>query len=96
MIKLSLSNNIKIIGYGATIQMNKAEYAVLNGEWRHGISLLSCINIEIYGLYLNESGGDGIYISGRCRLGEYSFKGPMVRQSIQARNLNNLREKPCG
>lgn len=58
------ANNIKIIGYGATFKMQKAEYITLNNsEQRHCIRLTSCSNIEIYGLKLMDSGGDGIIIS---------------------------------
>ena len=58
------ANNIKIIGYGATFKMQKAEYVALsNSEQRHCIRLTSCSNIEIYGLKLMDSGGDGIIIS---------------------------------
>ncbi len=58
------ANNIKIIGYGATFKMQKSEYIALNNsEHRHCIQLTSCSNIEIYGLKLMDSGGDGIIIS---------------------------------
>ena len=47
MLRIVDKNNINIIGYGATIQMNKAEYVALaDSEFRHGILLsLSLIHI---------------------------------------------------
>lgn len=64
LLMLYEANNIKIIGYGATFKMQKAEYITLNNsEQRHCIRLTSCNNIEIYGLKLMDSGGDGIIIS---------------------------------
>ncbi len=59
-------SNVSLIGYGATIQMNKQEYIDLNdgSEWRHNISLNGCNNFNISGLELLDSGGDGIEISG--------------------------------
>jgi hypothetical protein len=58
------ANNIKIIGYGASFKMQKAEYiAYNNSQYRHCIALVSCSNISIYGLKLMDSGGDGIVIS---------------------------------
>ena len=59
-------SNISLIGYGATLQMNKEEYIALNdgSEWRHVISIAGCNNVKIFGLELLDSGGDGIEISG--------------------------------
>lgn len=99
MLKLSGANNLKIIGYGATIQMNKAEYAVLKGEWRHGISLLDCTNIEIYGFYLNESGGDGIYVRGNENSENILLKDLWCdnhyRQGISIISAKNLVVRNC-
>ena len=59
-------NNVSLIGYGATLQMNKQEYIALNdgSEWRHVIKVSGCDNISIVGLELVDSGGDGVEISG--------------------------------
>lgn len=57
-------NNITVIGYGATFKMQKSEYiAYNNSEYRHCISMMSCNNINIYGLKLMDSGGDGILVA---------------------------------
>ena len=57
--------NISLIGYGAVLKMRRADYTYPpyeEGQWRHVISLKSCSDIEIRGLSLLDSGGDGIYI----------------------------------
>ncbi|NOU39237.1 MAG: hypothetical protein HOO89_11015, partial [Ferruginibacter sp.] len=57
-------NNITIIGYGASFRMQKSEYiAYNNSEQRHCVRLMSCNNINIYGLKLMDSGGDGVIIA---------------------------------
>ena len=56
--------NITIIGYGASFKMQKNEYiAYNNSEQRHCIRLMSCSNINIYGLKLFDSGGDGVIVA---------------------------------
>lgn len=64
LIRLRDRTNVTLIGYGATLIMNKQEYIDLaNSEFRHGIDLNSAINIWIEGLTIRDSGGDGISIS---------------------------------
>jgi len=53
-------SNLALIGPGATLRMQKAEYT--EGEWRHALAILSCRNVKVVGLVLKESGGDGIYL----------------------------------
>lgn len=58
-------SNIRLIGPGATLRMRRADYdgpAYTHAEWRHVINLHGCRNVTIYGLSLEESGGDGIYL----------------------------------
>ncbi|MCX5683715.1 MAG: right-handed parallel beta-helix repeat-containing protein [Planctomycetota bacterium] len=52
--------NVSLVGPGATLRMQKAEYT--EGEWRHALAILSCRNVKVVGLTLKESGGDGIYL----------------------------------
>ncbi|MGQ9783963.1 MAG: right-handed parallel beta-helix repeat-containing protein [Armatimonadota bacterium] len=57
--------NIELIGYGATLRMNRDDYMgpdYEKAEWRMVIALRSCNNVKIFGLTLAESGGDGIYL----------------------------------
>jgi hypothetical protein len=59
-------SNIKIYGYNATFKMQKQDYIEKDyekSEWRMGISLLSCNDVEISGLTIRDSGGDGLYVS---------------------------------
>ncbi len=53
---------IVIIGNESKIVMNKSEYT--DGEWRHGISLRGCTDIEIRNITVRDTGGDGIYVAG--------------------------------
>ncbi len=58
--------NLSLIGYGATWRMWREDYAdpelYEHGDWRHSLFLGACKNVKLYGLTLDGSGGDGIYI----------------------------------
>jgi len=72
------AENLNIRGRGATIRMNKEDYIMglvlkelnwkrgfgqyVKAEWRSVLSLRGCRNVEVSGLTLKDSGGDGIYI----------------------------------
>ena len=77
--------NIQIIGNGAKLCMNKDEY--INGEWRHGISILGSIDISIENLSIQDTGGDGIYIAGSEKS---TFSENIVLKSILS--INNKRQ----
>jgi len=57
--------NLTLRGYGATWRMWRDDYdnpeLYEKAEWRHCLTLRDTNNINIYGLTLAESGGDGIY-----------------------------------
>ncbi len=59
-------DNITLRGYGATFRMWQEDYdnpdLYQRAEWRHCISIKSSSNINVYGLTLRDSGGDGIYL----------------------------------
>jgi hypothetical protein len=55
------NTNIKIIGYGATLQMLKSEYTT--GEFRHCLQISGVNGFEVYGLTCKDSGGDGIIVA---------------------------------
>lgn len=71
LFTLRCVTNVTLVGYGAALRMRRADYDAppyVHAEWRHALSILSCRNIEVRGLTLAESGGDGIYlgcVSGR-------------------------------
>ncbi len=61
------AENLKIIGYGATLRMWKQDYQkppYVPAEWRMGIRLMGCKNVLVEGVRVESSGGDGIYIDG--------------------------------
>lgn len=53
--------NVTVYGNGAILNMNKAEYTT---EFNHAINIDTCTDIKIYDLYIQNTGGDGIYIGG--------------------------------
>lgn len=69
LFRFTSCNDIKILGNDTKLCMNKSEY--IEGEWRHGISLRQCKDIIIRNLIIQDTGGDGIYISGTHK-GTYS------------------------
>lgn len=58
--------NVILRGPGATIRMWKEDYAnpdlYTKAEWRHCLQLRGATNVEVHGLTLTHSGGDGIYL----------------------------------
>ncbi|MFO1468930.1 MAG: right-handed parallel beta-helix repeat-containing protein [Steroidobacteraceae bacterium] len=55
-------NHVKIVGNGARVLQNRADYT--SGEGRHGIYILKDSDVLIDGLESSNSGGDGFYIGG--------------------------------
>lgn len=102
LLRFNFSQNITIIGYGATFKMNKAEYALLNdSEYRHSLNLWNCSNINIRGLTLNESGGDGIYVGGDATdyceniVIEDVICSNHYRQGMSITNVQNMFVRHC-
>ena len=65
LFRIDNQNNVKLIGHGAVLRMHRDDYdkpPYKKAEWRHVLSIRSSSNIEISGLTLAESGGDGIYL----------------------------------
>ena len=65
LFKATNAENVKISAYGAMFVMHKSDYMSSHypqGQWRMGISLISCKNVLIEGVTVIGSGGDGIYI----------------------------------
>ena len=60
LLQLRDCSNLELVGYGATLEMQKPEY--INNGYRHCLSIRSCSNIDVRGFVLKRSGGDGIYI----------------------------------
>jgi len=66
LFKAVKAKNLILRGPGATLRMWREDYddpkQYKKAEWRHVIDLKSCENVQILGLTLAESGGDGIYL----------------------------------
>jgi len=63
MFRIRDVENVTVLGYGATIQMNKQEYIDLaDSEYRHAFNLGSVVNVRIEGLEVKDTGGDGVLI----------------------------------
>lgn len=60
MVDFRMPNNLVIKGYGATFKMNRGEYG--KSEFRHALKIDGGKNIQIKGLKIIDSGGDGIVI----------------------------------
>jgi hypothetical protein len=67
-------SNVSFIGYGATLKMQKAEYMSApgynpetdGGGSRMGIGIYESSGINILGLTIKETGGDGVFIYANC------------------------------
>lgn len=72
LIRAEDVSDITIRGYGATLRMRKKDYQqppYEKAEWRMGVRIVGCQRVDILGLRVESSGGDGIYIgsSGKNR-----------------------------
>ncbi len=87
LITIENQRNINLIALGENVRltMNREDYdrsPYSKAEWRHCISLLSVENININGLIIEKSGGDGIYIG-------------MSKEEEALRYCKNIRIEQC-
>jgi hypothetical protein len=85
-----LKQNITLTGYGATLRMQRSDYAgpdYKKAEWRHLLSFKSCTNVRVLGLTLAESGGDGVYL-GTGKAG-VTNKNVLLKDVVCDRNYRN-------
>ena len=57
--------NLILRGPGASLEMRKTDYwgdDYQGGQWRHGLSLRGCRDVQVLGLTVRNTGGDGIYL----------------------------------
>lgn len=89
LLKYEYCTNVTLVGAGPDVcglrmwhedYTNASKYA--KSEWRHALSVLSSANVRIEGIALNESGGDGLYVSTGGRRGSLPGKGPVCRDVI--------------
>jgi hypothetical protein len=64
MFRIRDVENITILGYGATIEMNKQEFIDLadESEWRHAFNVQSVVDFRLEGIEVKDSGGDGVIL----------------------------------
>jgi hypothetical protein len=65
LMSVRRAENIIIWGYGATLRMRKEDYSswpYAESEFRHALRFRSVSNLGVYGLRIEEAGGDGIYL----------------------------------
>jgi hypothetical protein len=78
--------NVSLIGYGATFKMQKADYMAADptglNQWRHCIGIEAATGIKILGLYLKDSGGDGVAIM-------YNSENILIKDVICDNNYRN-------
>lgn len=55
-------DHVEILGNGATVQANRADYTT--GEQRHGVHIFGVSDVRISGIRSVANGGDGFYIGG--------------------------------
>lgn len=71
-------SDLRILGYGASWSMRKEEYGAPPYEpsqWRHALSLRAARRVEVRGLRISSSGGDGVYLGTLPREGQ-AFREP--------------------
>lgn len=75
--------NIILRGYGVTLKMQKNDYTNTKlyekSEWRMGVALYGCSDVQIYGLTIEDTGGDGIYVGGH---GDIACKDIKIKDCI--------------
>ncbi len=67
LLRIDHAKNVTLRGKGATLRMNRMEYRNAEhkpSEWRHGIGIYGCENILVEDVRVEETGGDGVMISG--------------------------------
>lgn len=106
---LTLENlkNVKIIGYGSEIRMRKKDYQDIKrysrSEHRHGIAIRDCNNVEISGVTVRSTGGDGLYVGTLNKVKGYcsnitvrdSVFDDNHRQGISIISVENLLVERC-
>ncbi len=65
LLTIRHNTGLRIEGYGARLAMRKNDYRSAlyePSQWRHAVAILESENIEVSGLSIERSGGDGVYI----------------------------------
>ena len=84
MFSVADASRILIWGYGATLRMRKTDYSswpYAESEYRHALRFRSVTDLGVYGLRVEDAGGDGIYI-GRSRDGRAYSENVVIRDVV--------------
>ncbi len=77
--------NIILKGQDTVFRMHKKDYQDKSqyepAEWRSGLGLYSCENVQVSGITIKSTGGDGIYV-GSCRVPTNYCKDIVVRDCV--------------
>jgi hypothetical protein len=79
--------NVTLRGPGATLRMRRSDYDAppyAKAEWRHVLNIKSSAGVQVLGLTLAESGGDGIYVG--CVRPEWPCRDIVIRDVVCDRN----------
>ena len=97
--------NVSVTGYGASWRMWREDYVARckHSEFRMGWAIDNCTDVEVAGLTIRETGGDGLIVmssvwycdtynkNGLCMKGHYSKQGAtrnlLIRDVILDRNF---------
>ena len=85
MFNVECCTNVTVSGYGARLRMRKWEYHTkdyVRSEFRHALRFMSCKNVLVEGLYVLESGGDGIVFGV-----DYDKDPEQVNMNVTVRNV---------
>lgn len=88
MLVIRDSDQIAVIGYGATMRMRKKDYQdparYKPAEWRNTISILGSADVTVRGLTLEASGGDGIYVAENRQTGGRRYSSNITIEDVRA------------
>lgn len=85
LLNIKNRSNVALIGYGATLKMNKQEYIDLGdgSQWRHVVNVYSSTDVIIEGLTLASAGGDGIYIGRDRTAGRLTYCRDVIIRNVR-------------
>lgn len=88
LLNIKNRSRISLIGYGAEIAMNKAEYIAIGdkSQWRHVLNVYSSNDVLIEGVTLSGAGGDGIYLGRDRAEGRQTYCQDVVIRNVLCRD----------
>jgi hypothetical protein len=91
--------DLTLEGHGARWEMRRADYnssSYAHSEWRHGLTISSCVRVRVSGLHISDTGGDGVYVYGSrdVELRDVTTDGA-YRNGFSLISASNLRVVGC-